>query len=85
MAAVFDFLMGFWDEKKETKTTICQRDYEKNVLGKSLFSLSKTMLLEVRRLQKPAKLQKKRAQNDDRNFDADFSDFWPMSLPKTSV
>ena len=36
------------------------------------------MFLEVRRLQKRAKLRKKRAQNEDRNFEADFSDFWAI-------
>ena len=33
------------------------------------------MFLEVWRVQKRAKLRKKRAQNEDRNFEADFSFF----------
>ena len=33
------------------------------------------MFLEVRGLQKRQKFRKKRAQNEDRNFGADFSDF----------
>ena len=33
------------------------------------------MFLEIRRLKKRAKSQKKRVQNEDRNFEVDFSDF----------
>ena len=36
------------------------------------------MFLEVWRLQKRAKLKEKRVQNEDRNFEADFSGFFTI-------
>ena len=36
------------------------------------------MFLEVWKLQKRAKLRKQRAQNEVRNLEADFSDFWSI-------